>query len=292
MERRISERYHRYLPVRLWLHGESDSSFGHTANISHTGLYMVSTKVYPSGTRVRLEVGDARSFWVEGVVARSLRAPRELQRVKPAGMGIRFLGVTELVSELLEHCGPMGRPSPESSHPESETARNVPAREVPAREVPAREVPDQPDANLGFAGRSPSHVAPGPASPESEQVAPMPPVQPAAPGGSVSGGARFRLCYPHAAALQAAIGRDLCAGGLFVPTLEPAPLDSVVVVHVIVGGGQPGHSAEVVARVVHRIEATGPGAGLGGPNLMAGMGVQVLDTEAARRALEGLLVAG
>ena len=101
-----------------------------------------------------------------------------------------------------------------------------------------------------------------------------------------SGGTVFRLRYPHADALRQAIVRDLSAGGLFVPTMAPAPLHAVVVVDVGVGD-LPG--AEIVGRVVHRIDPHGPDGSLSSPNLMAGMGVQVLDPDAARRALEALV---
>lgn len=105
MNRRISERYHRYLPGRVWRSGETHVVLGHTSNISRTGLCVVATRVFLSGVRVRLEVGATRSFGAERVAARSLRSPPELARIEPAGMGIRFLGITELVSEPLVSAG-------------------------------------------------------------------------------------------------------------------------------------------------------------------------------------------
>src|SRR5690606_32793806 len=102
MNRRESERFHRYLPVRAWRHGEAEPIVGHTSNISLTGLYLIASRVYLSGTRVRLEIGGSSGFCAEGVVMRSLRSPPQLQRIKPNGMGIRFLRVRELVAELLQ----------------------------------------------------------------------------------------------------------------------------------------------------------------------------------------------
>ncbi len=264
MNRRESERFHRYLPVRAWRHGEAEPIVGHTSNISLTGLYLVASRVYLSGTRVRLEIGGSSGFCAEGVVMRSLRSPPQLQRIKPNGMGIRFLRVRELVSELLQI--PISDDTAEQQSPTDGAPTPVDPR------LPAAD-PRPPD--------------PAPPSPAPDPRLPDPVSQPASPpSSSASGGARFRLRYPHEEALRQAIVRDLSAGGLFVPTIEPAALHAVVAIEVGIGD-RPG--AEIVGRVVHRIDPHGPDGSMTSPNLMAGMGIQVLDPDAARRALEALL---
>lgn len=264
MNRRESERFHRYLPVRAWRHGEAEPLVGHTSNISLTGLYLIANRVYLSGTRVRLEIGGSSGFCAEGVVIRSLRSPPQLQRIKPNGMGIRFLRVRELVSELLQiPIGDDGGGGEELSPPGAGDEAGAP---VAADETPA--LSSEPAAPVR---RTPELVSSPP---------------PAPPASSASGGARFHIRYPLEDALRQAIVRDLSAGGLFVPTIEPAALHAVVVIEVGVGD-RPG--AEIVGRVVHRIDPHGPDGSMRNPNLMAGMGIQVLDPDAARRALEALL---
>ena len=72
--------------------------------------------------------------------------------------------------------------------------------------------------------------------------------------------------------------RDLSTGGLFIPSDEPAPLDEVVKVELQVAAAAP---VQFEARVVQRFE---PGDG----NLMAGMGVQLLNFENTLVALKAL----
>lgn len=239
MDRRVSERHHRHVPVKLWRVGEIDPLLGHTSDISRTGAFVVAVRILPTGTRLRLEIGETRGFWAEGVVVRSLKAPPELRRVKPAGMGIRFLGVPELVAELLSVM-----PTP-----------------------PAQ----------SFYDLEPEPVV-------VDEVPPAAPVDRAA-ASEIVGAVRFAVRYPNSGALEAAIVRDLAAGGLFVPSVDPASLDTMIVVEVSVAGiDRP--AAEISARVVHRIA---PQSGVGGPNLMAGMGVEVVDLDAAKEALLRLL---
>lgn len=266
MERRIAERHRRHLQVRVWRHGTDEMLLGHTSNISRTGLYVVAMRIFPSGTRVRLEVGESRGFWAEGLVVRSLSAPPVLRKVKPTGMGIRFLEIPELVAELIEGQAIQTvrpgseRPTPAPAGGASTGERVDPA--AAASQLPAAPQRDEPS------------VAPAVGAPPGPQQ-------------HDGGRPRYRLQLPHGEALARVIERDLAAGGLFVPTLEPLPLDSVLVVEVSVGNG--GEGVGVLARVVHRIDPAGPDGGFGGPNLMAGMGVEVLEPAAARAALSRLL---
>lgn len=102
-ERRQSPRKTRRVPVRFWARGDDGPPRrGYTTDLSTGGMRVATAMPFPSRTRLRIEVGDeAKGFMVEGVVAHSHRVAPELRKVGLSGMGVRFLSVGELVSELL-----------------------------------------------------------------------------------------------------------------------------------------------------------------------------------------------
>ena len=77
--------------------------------------------------------------------------------------------------------------------------------------------------------------------------------------------------------------RDLATGGLFIPTGEPAPLNETITVLLSVAdsGIEP---VELRARVVHRLDPSMP-EGSGAGNLMAGMGVEILNFDTSLTAI-------
>ncbi len=103
MNRRESERIVRRVPVRFSVRGSSAEAVrGYTTNISAGGMFISTGRPSQSGTRLRVEVGEeGRDFSVEGLVAHSRRTSPELRLLGLTGMGVRFLTVAELVSELL-----------------------------------------------------------------------------------------------------------------------------------------------------------------------------------------------
>jgi hypothetical protein len=103
MERRQTRRKAHRVPVRFWLRGEASAPRrGFTTDLSPGGMHLATSSVCPSQTRLRVEVGkEGSGFVVEGVVAHSRRIAPELRKLGLSGMGVRFLGVEELVSELL-----------------------------------------------------------------------------------------------------------------------------------------------------------------------------------------------
>lgn len=103
MNRRESERVVRRVPVRFTVRGgAAETVRGYTTNISAGGMFISTGRPAPSGSRLRVEVGDpGRDFTVEGLVAHSRRMAPELRVLGMAGMGVRLLTVAELVSELL-----------------------------------------------------------------------------------------------------------------------------------------------------------------------------------------------
>lgn len=101
-QKRREKRRPRRLPVRFRRRGEDVPHQGFTTNISTTGVFISTRETMPVGTRLRLEFVDPlHGFVVEGVVARTIRSEAALQHVMPAGVGVRFLEVEELVAELL-----------------------------------------------------------------------------------------------------------------------------------------------------------------------------------------------
>lgn len=103
MERRSLKRWAKRFRVRYWRHGEEEEPrLGHTLNISTRGMYIGTGKPLKSGTRVRVEIVDPEDgFVVEGVVAHSHEVAPELHRIKQPGMGVRLLGVQELIEGLI-----------------------------------------------------------------------------------------------------------------------------------------------------------------------------------------------
>lgn len=88
----------------------------------------------------------------------------------------------------------------------------------------------------------------------------------------------YRLHFQDRQQFLAAFERDLSTGGLFVPSQEPATLNDVVTVEIRVAEAPP---VRFQARVVHRAEPSGG-------NLMAGMGVELLNFEKTLVALRSL----
>lgn len=124
MERRQDPRWSRYIDVKFLRRGDKSSFVGHATNVSRQGMFLVSPKVFVSGTRLRVEILDEdRGFVAEAVVARSCKAPVELQRVKPSGMGIRFLAVEELMAGFLPEVEEEEEPEPEEAAVELRVTR-------------------------------------------------------------------------------------------------------------------------------------------------------------------------
>ncbi|HJX26753.1 MAG TPA: PilZ domain-containing protein, partial [Thermoanaerobaculia bacterium] len=102
MTRRRSVRRPRRVQVQFWKRGEPHAHPGYTTNISMTGMFLATNSPQVPGTRLRIEVleGD-RGFVVEGVVAHARKTRGDMMRLSQPGMGVRFLGVDELVRELI-----------------------------------------------------------------------------------------------------------------------------------------------------------------------------------------------
>lgn len=254
-ERRDEIRHRKRIAVRFWKSGEKTARSGFTTNISSGGMFIGANHVLSRGTRLRVEVMDpGKGFMVEGVVARAERSRPELRSVRTSGMGIRFLKVDELVEELFPQ----------------------------AEQVAVAPPPSAPDP-----APQPAPVAPEPAAPQSaapQPVAAQPAAEPAAPS-STRHAAQLRgfaVRYATADDLRRTYERDIQNGGLFISTQDPADRGDVVVIE-IRPPEELGAPFRLRARVVHTFEPGSQG-GTHEANLLAGMGVEWLDPEAARKS--------
>jgi hypothetical protein len=170
-------------------------------------------------------------------------------RMTQPGMGIRFLAVEELVREL-----------------------------IPAIPGETEEIPDAPSAPPPSA--APRPIAEKAAPPPVPPASPKAPASPVAPGPATSpvprptdGGGAFSMGFLGPSEFLEIFQRDIVNGGLFVSTRYPGRLQEIV--RIELRPPVPGVSSVFLsARVVQRFE---PQEGSFGPNLLAGMGVEILD---------------
>ncbi len=276
MSRRRSTRRARRVQVQFWKRGEPHPYPGYTTNISTTGMFIATRSPLPQGTRVRIEVLDRdRGFMVEGMVAHARKVRGELMRISQPGMGVRFLNVEELVKEL-----------------------------IPVVQWGEEEIPDKPEeAGEGEVFDLDEGVAPPPQAaptskrmPPSASVAPAPPLPTAAPPVSDPGRAEgplsfgspapekprnlgegvYSVRFASAKEFVEVFERDILNGGLFIPTRYPGRLQEVINVELLppVPFAEP---VRALARVVHRLDPRS--SDLDGPNLLSGMGLELLDVQ-------------
>jgi PilZ domain len=264
MSRRISPRRPRRVQVQFWKRDEPHAYPGYTTNISMTGMFVATRSPYPPGTRLRIEVLEGeRGFVIEGVVAHARKIRGELMRLSQPGMGVRFMSVEELVRELIpagygveELPGaPAAAPAPPSP---GAVERELDWTPMPPSSLPSPSMPTM---------SSPRPAAPPAASPAAAQQQPIPTPR--------EGTGTFAVHFLSPAEFVEVYRRDVVNGGLFVSTRYPGRLQETVNVelHPPFPGAVP---VQARARVVHRFE---PSSG-GGPNLLSGMGVELLDLPA------------
>ncbi len=83
---------------------EPGSIRAYTADLSTHGLFLVTTKVFKPGTRVRLVVRtrEGENALGVGVVRWSKRVPPSLIRTAKGGMGIEFTWISPELKVLIE----------------------------------------------------------------------------------------------------------------------------------------------------------------------------------------------
>lgn len=274
MTRRVSPRRPRRVQVQFWKRDEPHAYPGYTTNISMTGMFIATRSPYPPGTRLRVEVLEGeRGFVIEGMVAHARKIRGELMRLSQPGMGVRFMTVEELVRELI----PVGHgiedlpgaPPPASVQPAASPELTEPEW------TPPPPAPTMPSMS--------SRPAP-PASAPSPSPAP-PPARPAPSGPPIptprEGAGTFAVHFLSPGEFAEVYRRDIANGGLFVSTRYPGRLQETV--NVELHPPFPGAAAVLVrARVVQRFEPSSDH----GPNLLSGMGVELLDLPALLERLK------
>ena len=278
MSRRRATRRARRVQVHFWKQGEPTAYVGYTTNISMTGMFVATNSPVPSGTRIRVEVIDRnRGFMIEGVVAHARKVRSELAAITQSGLGVRFLSVEELVRELIPAAYGQTEEVPynadRGSHSTSPNLHGHPEPEQPPAEpAPSEPAPGAPPAREPVRTPNPPAVS---ARSTSERPILI----------TDSGGA-FSIRFANADEFLEVYRRDILQGGLFVSTRYPAKMQETVSVelHPPIAFAEP---LVIRARVVHRFE---PGAdSTGSPNLLAGMGLELIDLPALVERLQPIV---
>jgi hypothetical protein len=277
MSRRRAVRRPRRVQVRFWKQGESTPFAGYTTNISMTGMFIATNSPMPSGSRIRIEILGEHGFMLEAVVAHARKIRGDLARVSQSGMGVRFLSVEELVRELIPAAYGQTEEIPQSVDwaSASPSAPPPPIAEPEALEPAVSE-------RVAAPPPPPPRPAPAPAPPlfreaAREPIRPggVPPVEAEKPVAATGGAFSIRFADPDE--FLEVYRRDILQGGLFVSTLYPARLQETVSVELFppIAFAKP---LLVRARVVQRFEP--PHGDFSGPNLLAGMGLELIDLPA------------
>ena len=92
MHLKPSKRLARRLKVRFRPRGEEKFYVGYTANVSETGMFVATIRPAPPGTELDVELSNKKhSLRLGAIVVHSRKVPPMWQRIRPSGMGLRFL---------------------------------------------------------------------------------------------------------------------------------------------------------------------------------------------------------
>jgi PilZ domain len=223
--------------VQFWKRGEPHAYPGYTTNISLTGMFIGTRNPLPPGTRLRIEVLEGD----RGFMVEGVVAHSRQIRGEMMRLTQPGMGVRFLsVEDLVRELVPLGYGQA-----------------------------DPPAAASAEVEREPlwDPVPPIP-SPVSLPPEPIPSIPTPREGGGM-----FAVHFLNAGEFMDVYRRDIVNGGLFVSTRFPGRLQETVNVelHPPFPNARP---VLVRARVVQRFEPSGDSLG---PNLLAGMGVELLD---------------
>lgn len=102
MNKRKHPRFKRRIQLRFWSLEDRSIRKGFTHNVSVAGMFIASSAPFKPGTRIFVEIpSPVEKLILQAEVRYAARVDPMLQKVKPSGMGVRFLTVEELMAELL-----------------------------------------------------------------------------------------------------------------------------------------------------------------------------------------------
>ncbi len=116
-EKRRGRRVRRRLGLRF---GETEFDHGgFTNDVSVNGLFIISSfmPTIDSRLHIKVDTGDGRFVFLEGVVARQKRVPAALMRSAKGGFAVRLLTTSELILELVNNGATGGPPTWSSPAP-------------------------------------------------------------------------------------------------------------------------------------------------------------------------------
>ena len=101
-----SRRLGRRFQVKFRPIGQQTSHIGYTTDISQTGMFISTIRPLGPGTELDVEISDKRhSLRLDAIVVHARKVPPMWQRVRPSGMGVRFLEPASAEAQLRELVG-------------------------------------------------------------------------------------------------------------------------------------------------------------------------------------------
>lgn len=229
------KRYKKRLQVRFWREGEEQPHSGYTTNVSMEGMFVATNTPVTPNERVRVEILDeTRGFVVQGTVVHAARVSPLLMKLRQAGMGIRLLGIDEMIGALVGRKSERVRKDVEfrvdapmgTGYDERPNAAPAQAASISDREPPVH--PKDPDSQSGEQGFP-------------ETVSPADPTL-------------FSIRFETVDQFMDAFRREIQHGGMFITTEHPPEVNQEVTVEIDQGDSEP---VSLEARVVSRRDAAG-----------------------------------
>ncbi len=217
-------RYKKRLQVRFWRQGDDNPHSGYTTNVSMSGVFVATNSPVAPSERVKVEIiGEESGCVMHGEVVHAARVSPLLAKLRQAGMGIRLLGVDELIGELI------GRQH-DKLREDIEFRVNAPMRTgfEPSADDAADPAEDQPAQSEEPKLTTEAQWA--------ESVSPLDPTL-------------FSIRFESGEDFLSAFRRELQHGGLFIKTQHPPGVNEEITVEIKRPAEEP---VRLPARVVSR----------------------------------------
>jgi Tfp pilus assembly protein PilZ len=224
------KRYKKRLQVRFWKEGDESPHSGYTTNVSMTGMFVATETAIAANERIKIEIlSDDNSCVLHGEVVHATRVSPLLAELRQAGMGIRLLGVDELIGELV------GRDSAKLRQ-DIEFRVDAPMQTGYSRPATPRADPSDPKPVSPVSEEPADPDPPGEGSEWPEAVSPVDPTL-------------FSIRFDSGDEFLSAFRRELQHGGMFIKTQHPPRVNERVTVEIKRPTEEP---IRLPARVVSR----------------------------------------